>query len=196
MSQRIELFYDFRSPYSYLALTQLAEMGIEIDFRPIKILEVMQKVGNTPTTLTCKAKGDYARMDLGRWAQRYAIILNPSDMKVNDGDACSRAVLAARQEDRLSVSLALYRALWSEAKVINGSDAVMAALQGSATGLDQIASRINDPETVRQLDENTEEAARRGVFGSPTMLVGDAMFFGNDRLDFLREELNRQESIK
>jgi 2-hydroxychromene-2-carboxylate isomerase len=46
---------------------------------------------------------------------------------------------------------------------------------------------------VAQLDANTREAAERGVFGSPTMFVGDAMFFGNDRLDFVREHLAREE---
>ena len=44
-----------------------------------------------------------------------------------------------------------------------------------------------------QLDANTDEAAERGVFGSPTIFVGEAMFFGNDRLEFVREELARLE---
>ena len=95
MTQPIELFYDFRSPYSYLAFTQLREMDVDIAFRPMKILKVMEKVGNVPTTITCAAKGRYARVDLGRWAQRYGVTLNPSNMRENDGDACSRAVLAA-----------------------------------------------------------------------------------------------------
>jgi hypothetical protein len=61
MTQPIELFYDFRSPYSYLAFTQLREMDVDIAFQPMKILTVMEKVGNVPTTITCAAKGRYAR---------------------------------------------------------------------------------------------------------------------------------------
>ena len=95
MTQKIELFYDFRSPYSYLAFTQLRDMDVEIVLRPMQILKVMEKVGNVPTTITCAAKGRYARNDLARWARRYGITLNPSNMRDNDGDACSRAVLAA-----------------------------------------------------------------------------------------------------
>jgi 2-hydroxychromene-2-carboxylate isomerase len=95
MTQRAEFFYDFRSPYSYLAFVQLREMDVEIALRPMQILKVMERVGNVPTTITCVAKGRYARADLGRWVQRLGLTLNPSDMRATDGDACSRAVLAA-----------------------------------------------------------------------------------------------------
>ena len=117
MTQTIEFFYDFRSPYSYLAFTQLRQMDVDIALRPMQILKVMDRVGNVPTTITCAAKGRYARVDLARWAKRYGVPLNPSDMRANDGDALSRAVLAAGSpEEAAEVTLALYRAIWSEGK--------------------------------------------------------------------------------
>lgn len=194
MSRRIEFFYDFRSPYSYLAFTQLRAMDVEVALRPMQILEVMKIVGNTPTTITCAAKGRYARIDLARWAQRYGIPFQPSNMRENDGDACSRAVLAARTPAEAdAITLALYRAGWSEAKPLATRADILAAI--AAAGIDPapIAARIDAPEIVAQLEANTKEAAERGVFGSPTTFVGDAMFFGNDRLDFLREHLARLE---
>lgn len=112
MPQKIEFFYDFRSPYSYLALTQLVKLDAELDLRPMQILKVMEMVGNVPTTLTCKAKSDYARADLGRWSQRYGVGLNPSDMRSNDGDACSRAVLAARNaQEAIAITQSLYKSI-------------------------------------------------------------------------------------
>ena len=194
MTQRLELFYDFRSPYSYLAFTQLREMDSDIALRPMMILKVMEAVGNVPTTITCAAKGRYARADLARWAQRYSIPFNPSNMRENDGDACSRAVLAANTSaDASAITLALYRAGWSERKPLAKKDDILAVI--AAAGIDPvaIAERIDAPEIVAQLEANTSEAAARGVFGSPTMFVGDAMFFGNDRLDFVREHLAREE---
>jgi 2-hydroxychromene-2-carboxylate isomerase len=194
LTQKIELFYDFRSPYSYLAFTQLRDMDVEIALRPMQILKVMEKVGNVPTTITCAAKGRYARNDLARWAQRYGIKLNPSNMRDNDGDACSRAVLAAASPgEAAAITLALYRACWSEGKTLASTDDVLSAI--AAAGLDPVAvgARINDPAVIAQLEANTNEAAERGVFGSPTMFVGDTLFFGNDRLDFVREELARLE---
>jgi 2-hydroxychromene-2-carboxylate isomerase len=196
MKQQVELFYDFRSPYGYLAFTQLREMDINLVLRPMQILKVMEKVGNVPTTIICKAKGRYARTDLGRWARRYGIALNPSNMAENDGDACSRAVLAADSPAEASaITLALYRACWSEGKSLATTGDILAAITAAGIHASNIAKLIDAPEVVAQLDANTAEAAERGVFGSPTMIVGDAMFFGNDRLDFLREELARLEQV-
>lgn len=192
MPQTVEIFYDFRSPYSYLAFVQLLRMDVALTLRPMQILAVMERVGNVPTTITCAAKGRYARHDLSRWALRYALVLNPSDMRANDGDACSRAVLAAATPaEALAVTMALYRACWSEAKTLANSADILAVL--AATGIDTkgIAARIDAPETAAALAANTDEAVSRDVFGSPTIFVGDTMFFGNDRLDFVSEELAR-----
>jgi 2-hydroxychromene-2-carboxylate isomerase len=194
-AKTIELFYDFRSPYSYLAYTQLKQMDVDIVFRPMRILKVMEKVGNVPTTITCAVKGKYARLDLARWAQRYGVVMNPSDMRANDGDACSRAVLAADGPEAAgAVTLALYKAIWSEKKTLAGVADVVAALEAAGLETAGIAARIDSAEVVAQLDANTEEAAERGVFGSPSMFVGQTLFFGNDRLDFVREELARLET--
>lgn len=197
MTQTVEFFFDFRSPYSYLAFTQLIDMKVDIKLRPMQILKVMEKVGNVPTTITCAAKGRYARADLGRWTQRYDIALNPSDMRKNDGDACSRAVLAASSTaEAVAVSLALYRACWSEGKTLAGTSDVLAAIQSASIDTSTISKRIDTPDITAMLAANTEEAAARGVFGAPTMFVGDTMFFGNDRLDFVREELSRLEKAE
>lgn len=61
MTRQVEFFYDFRSPYSYLAFTQLQQMDVMIALKPMQILKVMNRVGNVPTTITCAAKGRYAR---------------------------------------------------------------------------------------------------------------------------------------
>lgn len=194
MTHAVELFYDFRSPYSYLALTQLRQMDVSIALKPMQILKVMEQVGNVPTTITCAAKGRYARVDLGRWAQRYGVALNPSDMKANDGDAMSRAVLAGGDADEaVHVTEILYRAIWSEGRTLANSQAVVAELAARGVDTATIANRIDSPEMIDRLEANTTEAVERGVFGSPTIFVGDAMFFGNDRIEFVREELARME---
>jgi 2-hydroxychromene-2-carboxylate isomerase len=190
MPKRIEFFYDFRSPYSYLAFTQLRSLDAPIALRPMKVLKVMETVGNVPTTITCAAKGRYARADLGRWAQRYGLTLNPSDMRANDGEALSRAVLAAASPDEAeAVTLALYRAIWSEGKALTHSGEIIAALAAAGIDTTAVAAGIDSPQMAATLEANTKEAAERGVFGSPTVFVGETMFFGNDRLDFVREEL-------
>ena len=193
MTPSLEYFFDFRSPYSYLAYSQLPELSADVVLRPMSVLKVMEEVGNVPTTLVCAAKGRYARADLVRWAQRYQVALNPGDMKSTDGDACSRAVLAADSaEQAAAITDALFRACWGEGKSLASVADILGVL--TATGIDTttLGARIDDPTTVAALDANTKEAAARGVFGSPTILIGDTMFFGNDRLDFVREHLALQ----
>ena len=196
MTRQVEFFYDFRSPYSYLAFTQLRQMDLSIVLKPMQILKVMERVGNVPTTITCAAKGRYARVDLGRWAQRYGVMLNPSDMKANDGDAMSRAVLAAATPELAAeVTLALYRAIWSNGETLESTAAILAAVAGAGIDMTAVARTIDASETTAQLEANTDEAVMRGVFGSPTVFVGDAMFFGNDRIEFVREELAQLENV-
>ena len=195
MTKSIEFFFDFRSPYSYLAHTQLAGLGAQVILRPMAVLKVMEMVGNVPTTLVCAAKGRYARADLGRWAKRYGIPLRPSDMRANDGDACSRAVLAAGTAgDAATVTTALFRAGWGEAKPLTSVSEILGIVSSTGADVTTIAARIDDPQVIAALEANTKEAAERGVFGSPTILVDTQMFFGNDRLDFLREYLATKEA--
>jgi 2-hydroxychromene-2-carboxylate isomerase len=66
MSRTVEFFFDFVSPYSYLAYSQLDSLQADISLRPMHVLSVMKAVGNTPTTVTCAAKGRYAGADLAR----------------------------------------------------------------------------------------------------------------------------------
>lgn len=192
MTQRLEFFFDFASPYSYLAHSQLAGLGAEVIVRPMQVLKVMEAVGNQPTTIQSPAKGRYAFADLGRWAQRYGVPLNPGRMRTNDSAACARAVLAAGLLGQANAATAaIFHAFWGAAEPLRTNEEILAVL-GHA-GLDAGALRplLDDPTVADELAANTAEAAERGVFGAPTIFVGEDMFFGNDRLDFVRERLGQ-----
>lgn len=194
MTQRIEFFFDFLSPYSYLAHSQLAGLGGAVDYRPMGLLKVMEQVGNAPTTILSKAKGAYAMQDIGRWAARYGVPLTPGGMRRNDGAACGRAVLAAaRYDEAAAATAAIYRAFWGTGAPLTSSAEVVGVLADAGLDGAAIAALIDTPQIAAELEANTAEAARRGVFGSPTFFVGDDMFFGNDRLDFVRERLAQPE---
>jgi 2-hydroxychromene-2-carboxylate isomerase len=195
MAKRIDFYFDFGSPYSYLASTQLPALadGASIAHKPFRILELMKMVGNRPTTLECKVKGRYAGIDLGRWAARYGVKLqrNPH-MRGFDFDALRRGALVAIDEGRAGAYVdALYRAVWAselnlaEATVLNG------VLEDAGFDGAALMARAAEPACVARLDKETEAAAERGVFGAPTFFVGDEMFFGNDRLDFVAGALKQ-----
>ena len=83
----------------------------------------------------------------------------------------------------------VYRAMW-EAPCNMGDPAVLAqVLQRDGFDVEALLALAGDPEVKARLVATTEEAVARGVFGAPTMFVGEQMFFGQDRLDFVREVL-------
>ncbi len=108
-----------------------------------------------------------------------------------EGAILARAALAAQQTGSFEVvHPALFQAVWA------GTDDLITA-EGRSTflknlGVDEDIWQLADRPAVRdQLAANNEEAARRGVFGVPTLFCGDEMFFGNDRLDFVRAALQK-----
>jgi 2-hydroxychromene-2-carboxylate isomerase len=195
MPRWIEFYFDFVSPYSYLATTQFAALRAEAEIvhKPFRLLELMKLVGNRPTTVECQNKSNYARVDIARWAARYGVPYhrNPH-MRGFDQDGLRCAALVAIEQGRGDAAvLAIFRALWAgEANL--AEPATLAALLGEA-GLDgpRVIELSATPEYGRKLESATREAAERGVFGSPSFFVGDQMFFGNDRLDFVAATLQR-----
>ena len=110
MTRTIEFYFDFPSPYSYLAHTQLpkiaAEHGATVTYHPFRILELMTIVGNRPTTIECKNKGKYAGVDLQRWTKRYNVDFsrNPHS-KSFDYAELNRAALVAIEDTRTETFL-------------------------------------------------------------------------------------------
>ncbi|HWU13239.1 MAG TPA: 2-hydroxychromene-2-carboxylate isomerase [Caulobacter sp.] len=189
MSEPIEFFFDFRSPYSYLAHTQLGGLGVGVTLRPFDVLKAMKLVDNVPTTIISQAKGNYAGVDLGRWAKRYGVGFAPSpSTPKNSGDLCSQAVLAAGSPQAAgAVTAAVFDAFWAQGRSLRSTTEVIDAISAAGADTAEIATRIEDPSVAALLDANTREAGERGVFGAPTIFVGAEMFFGNDRLEFVRE---------
>ena len=190
MKQTVEFFFDFVSPYSYLAYSQLDSLPADTSLRPMHVLSVMKAVGNTPTTVTCAAKGRYANADLARWARRYGVALNRPDMRAMNNAACARAALAApSSEAARQITTALFNACWRDGKTLTTTAEVLDVLTAAGIETSSLADLIDAPETLEQLEKNNQEAAERGVFGAPSFLLGESLFFGNDRLDFVREHL-------
>jgi len=193
MARQIEFYFDFPSPYSYLATTQFsrlrADTGADIIYKPFRILELMKMVGNRPTTVECKNKGKYAFTDIGRWTARYQVPFqrNPN-LRAVDFAQLGRVALVAIDEGRGGDYVsAIYRALWAGEANLADRGVFTALLDKAGLDGEGLLKRAEAPEVMTRLDQATEAAAERGVFGSPTFFVGDQMFFGNDRLDFLTD---------
>jgi 2-hydroxychromene-2-carboxylate isomerase len=195
MTRTIDFYFDFPSPYTYLAHTQLpklaAEHGATITYHPFRILELMTAVGNRPTTIECRNKGKYAGADLQRWAKRYKVDFarNPY-LKSFDFAALDGAALVAIEDGRgAEYVTAVFAAIWAKPADLSQSSVLIDVLDKAGFDARRLLERASDKDMTAKLDAETKAAAERGVFGAPTMFVGDQMFFGNDRLDFVAEAL-------
>ena len=195
MTKTAEFFFDVGSPTAYLAWTQLpgiaAQTGATLVYRPMLLGGVFKATGNA-SPVSVPAKGKWMGQDIARWAERYgaAFAFNPH-FPINTLPLMRGAVgVQMRQPERLDAYLsAVFKAMWAQPANM-GDPAVMAAML-SAAGFEPEAfmAMIGDAEVKAKLVANTEEAVARGVFGAPSVFVGDTLFFGQDRLDFVREAL-------
>jgi len=195
MPQDVDFFFDFVSPYTYLAQTQLAALkertGARFRLWPMHLLNLMKQVGNVPTTVICGNKMKYASRDIARWVSRYGVPfqLNPHVFSGDPTLALKGALVAQKQGVEDAYNRALFYAFWSEGLDVN--DRAVLARRLDAAGLDgkALLATADAAEYAERLEENTRLAGERGVFGSPTFIVGEDVFFGNDRLEFLEERL-------
>jgi len=195
MSKSVDFHFDFGSPAAYLAWTQLpglvAETGASVVMKPMLLGGVFQSTGNRPP-ISVPLKGSYLFKDMGRYAQRYGVplVMNPhfpintiTLMRIDVG-------LGLRADARLDdYRGAVFRAIWAEQQ--NMGDPATVATVLAAAGFDptDLVALAADPQVKEELKTLTQQAVDRGVFGAPTFFVGDEMFWGQDRLDFVRDAL-------
>jgi len=188
MSDKLEFFYDYVSTYSYLANSQVAKFNCDVVYRPMFLGGVMKATGNSPP-LTVRAKGEYLHTDVARWARRYNIPykMNPS-FPQNTVNALRLALVAQREGCFDEVHDALFDAMWVQEKELGDIECL--AEIATAAGVSPAALEDVSSDAIKdQLRRNTDEAIGRGAFGAPTFYVGDEMFFGNDRFEFIKEAL-------
>ncbi|WP_095155031.1 2-hydroxychromene-2-carboxylate isomerase [Pseudomonas sp. Irchel 3E13] len=195
MSKTVEFFFDLGSPASYLAWTQLprlrAEHGANVVLRPMLLGGVFQATGNSsPATVPAKARYTYA--DFQRYAARYGVTLRFSPhFPINTLTLMRGAIgVQLRQPERFEDYLAaMFTALWVTGRNLGEPAVVAEVLTEAGFEADGFVALVGDAEVKAALKTVTEEAVARGVFGAPTFFVGEQMFFGQDRLDFVVDAL-------
>jgi 2-hydroxychromene-2-carboxylate isomerase len=184
----IEFYFDFSSPYSYLASEQIeplaAKYGRKVAYKPMLLGVAFKTSGMAPLT-EIPLKGDYARRDFARSARFVGVPFNmPNPFPVATVTA-ARALLwlqqahASRATDFVH---ALLRAYFVQGR--NVGDAPVVAQVADELGLDTgaMALAVQDPAIKDQLKRTVDEAIARGVFGAPFIFVDGEPFWGNDRL--------------
>lgn len=194
MTRTIDFYFDFISPFSYLAQLKLPEIarsaGFEIEYWPIDIPEAKIAAGNYgPSNREVLPKIKVMKADLERWAKRYGVPLTfPAGFECADWNC---AALFARNEGKAEQFVAdAYRRIWGLG--IDPRDRNQLADCATAAGVDANAllAFVDSPLGKNEYRKSRAKAIQRGVFGAPMMFIDDEIFWGNDRLDFLSAYLN------
>lgn len=195
MTKTVEYFFDVGSPAAYLAWTQLpqicAETNATLVYKPMLLGAVFKETGNS-TPGAVPAKGRWMHDDFKRFAKHYGVAFSFNPHFPINTLALMRVVTAINdtQPERLQDLLeALYTAIWVDGKNLGEVEVVSNVLQQAGFDPQQMLEQTQQPEIKESLIQTTTEAVQRGVFGAPTCFVDDEMFFGQDRLMFVKQAL-------
>ena len=195
MGRQVDFYFDVGSPAAYLAYQQLpgicSEAGATIAWKPMLLGGVFQATSNQ-SPMMVPAKGSYMLDDLGRFAKRYGCAFNHNPhfpintLMLMRGAAGLQLREPARLDDYLR---AVFKAIWVDGKNMNDPKVVGAVLQEAGFDAAAITALVGDAQVKDQLKAITQEAVERGVFGAPAFFVDGTLYWGQDRLDFVREAL-------
>ena len=165
---------------------------MEIDFRPA-LLSIIKEPPPNPLPEGVEAPGlgprKQANManDLRHWAELCGAEFHPTRGERKDPRLLTQAALVAKDQGRFrEYHYPAFRARWADAKDISDPEVVRALLAGAGLDADAALERAQSDELRERLNADSRAAVERGVFGAPTLFVGDEMFWGNDRFELVR----------
>lgn len=193
MARTLKFYFDYGSPYSYLADTQVETIakrtGAALDRKPMLLGGVFKSTGNQ-SPMVIDLKGKWARGDLAMWARFYGVPFQHNPHFPVNTLALMRGAAAAQIDGVFErYHPAMFKAMWVDGRNLNDMAVVGAVLGEAGIDASRMAARIQDQDVKDRLKATTDEAVARGVFGAPTSFVDDLMFFGNDRLPFVEMAL-------
>ena len=197
---KLEFFFDCSSPWTYLAFHNVqplaTEMDIEIDWKPILVGGIFNTVNPSVyegRANPVKVKARYHLKDMQDWARLAGlkIVFPPRIFPINSVKAM-RACIVLKDEDLLvPFATKVFEEYWGDEKDIADDDVLANILTSIGADASSVLAAIQTQSIKDQLKANTQEVMDRGGFGSPTMFLGDDMYFGNDRLPLIRAAIER-----
>ena len=198
----VEFFYDYSSPWTYLAFTRIdglcRKYNADLEWRPFLVGGVFNTVN--PSVYEFREKGvpakqHYTAKDLADWARYYGLKINmpPSVFPVNSVKALRGALVALEHPGKfLPYSYRVFETYWGEDQDISQDEVLRKIVEEVGFDGEEYFDKIKRQDYKDRIRANTDAVITRGGFGTPTIYVnGDAMFFGNDRLVLVEEELKR-----
>lgn len=191
MTKTIDYFVSLQSPWTYLGHQRLLDIasrhGAEIRIAPVNFGTIFPKTGGLPLPKRAPERQKYRMMELRRWRSFLDVPLNFSPAHFPVDETLAAGMVGAARDaglDAVGLAGAVLRAVWTEEKNIGERDTLLAVADGLGLDGSALASAA-EADAGATWQRDTEAALERGVFGAPTYIYRDELFWGQDRLDFL-----------
>lgn len=189
----IPFYYDYACPWAYLGSCRVEayfqDLGVTIDFRPVNLVTLREpEAGPQSLPVMGERKKKNYMNDMRHWREMIGADFGPNVTAPRpDTRLLLKAALVAKDAGRFrELHYPAYRARWVECRDVSDPAVVRGLLAGAGLDADAALARAQSPELAARLKADTKAAIGRGVFGVPTLFVGNEMFWGNDRFELAR----------
>ena len=193
---QVDYYLTLASPYAYMGHTRFVDiskkMKASVTIKPVNMGYIFSKTGGLPLGKRSPARQAYRFQELERWRQHLDIplILKPKFFPVNDLQASAMVIAAdLKGENGIDLAGAYLRAVWAEERNINAPDTLVSIANDLGMDGAELLTQSDLVEVAQIFERNSQDALDIGVFGAPTYAVGEQLFWGQDRLDFLEHAL-------
>ena len=197
----IEYYLSVVSPWSYLGHRRFCdiarEYSAEIQYLPIDSSILFSKTGGLALKDRSSQRKRYRMQELQRWRSRLKLELNLEPQFFPTDSNLASCVIIGAIEAGLNVTELVYelvRSVWVREEDVSETSVVVGAIERSGISPDDLLATIRNSKVQDILVQNSEQAVGKGVFGVPSYVVGEEVFWGQDRLEFLDAFLSDQKS--
>lgn len=190
----VKVYFNFRSPYCYLASKTMwsivDDFNVNLLWCPVGGWDLRSPPDRAKTKLPI------ARQDMARFARRLGIPVNPPPVET-EPTAAGAASLYAQQQGRLREYIVeTMRIEWAEGQNIGEESVLREVARRVQLDADALIAASRDPHFLETLTANAAQAAADGAIGVPTFIIGEEIFWGQDRIEFVLEKLTELRAAK
>jgi 2-hydroxychromene-2-carboxylate isomerase len=199
MTRSIDFYFDYLSPYAYLAWLRLPEVctprKVQIVARPVLFAGLLNYWGHLgPAEIP--PKGQHVFKECARFAAMAGIpFRSPRYHPFRPLTALRVSLAEVAQDRQTDVISAIFTAGWAEGEDLGDAETIGAALQSAGLDGNALLSAAYEPSAKLKLRQETQTAVEAGVFGIPTMLVDGELFWGLDQLPYLAMFLDGKDPL-
>lgn len=200
--KKLEYFFDILSPYSYLSwhwmknnLKNLQTKGIEVEFIPVTLATIITHY-KTLGPAQIAPKRNYLFRDLLRFSKLHNIpFVTPKDLPFNSLYGLRLSLKEVSGEYQFQVIDELFHLAWGRGMDAGNSDVIVEELAKKNLPIHEMMEKISSREVREKLKKNVEYALSKGVFGVPSFIIDEELFWGNDSLKYLEMYLNNEDPL-